>query len=124
MKLKTTSRASLDLRALLRKEWAASLVWVLFLTVLLSVGTDSVPIALVQNLIVQGVTVFLLRRLSLLWRWLQFVFVHLPTIFPLTTQMSSWYAGLSLAGILLMVVIVLFAFFASPGPPAGSVLEE
>ena len=53
-------------RALLRKEWVASLVWVLFLTAFLSVGTDSVPVALMENLIVQGVTVFLLRRLGLL----------------------------------------------------------
>ena len=54
-------------RALLRKEWAAAVAWVLFLTAFFSVGTDSVPVAVVENLIVQGVTVFLLRRLGLLW---------------------------------------------------------
>jgi eukaryotic-like serine/threonine-protein kinase len=62
------------LRALLRKEWAASLAWVLLLTVFLSLGTNSVPIALVDNLIVQGVTVFLLRRLGLLWLVVAIVF--------------------------------------------------
>jgi hypothetical protein len=115
------------LRALLRKEWAASLAWVLFLTVFLSVGTDSVPSALVQNLIVQGVTVFLLRRLGLLWLVVAIVFASLPTIFPLTTQMSSWYAGLSLAGILLMAAIAFYGFYTSLGGRpvfGGPVLEE
>jgi hypothetical protein len=105
----------------------AAVAWVLFLTVFLSVGSDSVPIALVDNLIVQGVTVFLLRRLGLLWLVVSFVFVGLPQEFPLTTQMSSWYAGISLAGILLMAATTLYGFYTSMGGrPAfgGHVLEE
>ena len=115
------------LRALLRKEWVASLAWVLLLSVFLSLGANSVPIALVYNLIVQGVTVFLLRRLGLLWLVVAIVFASLLARLPLTTQMSSWYAGLSLAGILLMAAIAFYGFYTSLGGRpifGGAALEE
>ena len=115
------------LRALLRKEWAAAVAWVLFLTVPPAVGSHSVPVALVYNLIVQGVTVFLLRRVGLLWIVVAMVFNGLLSNFPLTTQMSSWYAGISLAVILLLAAIAFYGFHTSlGGRPAfgGPVLEE
>ena len=115
------------LRASLRKEWAASLAWVLFLTVFLSVGRDSVPVAIAENLIVQGVTVFLLRRLGLLWLVVAIFVNGTLTRFPVTTQMSSWYAGISLAAILLLAAIAIYAFYTSLGgrPAFGRpVLEE
>jgi serine/threonine-protein kinase len=114
-------------RALLRKEWAASLVWVLFLTAFFSVGRDSVPIALVSTLILNVVTVFLLRRLGLLWMVGAFFFNGLLTNFPLTTQGSAWYAGISLAGILLMAAVALYSFYTSLGGQKvfeGKLLED
>lgn len=100
-------------RALLRKEWAAAVAWVLFVSVFFSVGSEYVLLALVTTLILNVVTVFLMRRLGLLWLVAAFVFQSLLTNFPLTTQGSAWYAGLSLAGILLMAAIVLYAFYTS-----------
>jgi hypothetical protein len=47
--------------------------------------------------------------------------------FPLTTQGSAWYAGISLAGILLMAAVTLYAFYTSLGGRpvfGGTVLEE
>jgi len=47
--------------------------------------------------------------------------------FPLTTQGSVWYAGISLAGILIMAAITLYAFYTSLGGRpvfGGAVLEE
>jgi serine/threonine-protein kinase len=113
------------LRALLRKEWAAAIAWVFFLTVFFSVGRDFV--AQVEFLIVLGMTVFLLRRLGLLWFLGVFVFAGLLHDFPLTTQGSAWYAGISLAGIMLMAAIALYAFYTSLGGRpvfGGAVLEE
>jgi Protein kinase domain len=114
-------------RALLRNEWAAGLAWVLFLTVFLSMGSDSVPTALVQNLIIQGVTLFLLRRLGLLWLVAALTFNGFLSRLPLTTQVSSWYAGISLAGVLLIAAMALYAFYTSLGGRpafAGAMLEE
>jgi hypothetical protein len=110
---------------LLRKEWAAAIAWVFFLTVFFSVGRDFV--AQVEFLIVLGMTVFLLRRLGLLWFLGVFVFAGLLHDFPLTTQGSAWYAGISLAGIMLMAAIALYAFYTSLGGRpvfGGAVLEE
>jgi hypothetical protein len=47
--------------------------------------------------------------------------------FPLTTEGSAWYAGISLAGILLMAALALYGFYTSLGgrPVFGrAVLEE
>jgi hypothetical protein len=114
-------------RVLLRKEWAAAVTWVLFFSVFFSLGRESVPLALVESLIPNVVTVFLLRRLGLLWLVVALVFNGLLTNLPLTTQGSAWYAGLSLAGILLMAAIVFYGFYTSLGgrPIFGkAVLEE
>ena len=114
-------------RALLRTEWVAASAWVVFLAVFFSVGSESVPVALVQNLILNGVTVFLLRRLGLLWLVVSFVFDLLLSTCPLTTQGSAWYAGISLTGILLMAAMAFYGFYTSLGgrPVFGSpVLEE
>jgi hypothetical protein len=78
-------------------------------------GSDSIPAALLVNLIVQGVTVILLRRLGLLWLVAAIVFNSILTTFPLTTQASAWYAGISLAGILLMAAMAFYAFYTSLG---------
>jgi uncharacterized membrane protein len=47
--------------------------------------------------------------------------------FPLTTQGSAWYAGISLAGILLIAALTFYAFYTSLGGRpvfGGAVLEE
>ena len=114
-------------RSLLRKEWVASLAWVLFLSVLLSAGSDSVPVALVQSLIVFGVTVFLLTRLGLLYLVVTFVFVGLLLNCPLTTQGSAWYAGISLAGVLVIAALAIYGFYTSLGGQKvfeGKLLED
>ena len=83
--------------------------------------------AWVEILIVLGVTVFLLRRLGLLWLVVTWVFASLPTSFPLTTQSSAWYAGISLTGILLMAAMAFYGFYTSLGDRpvfGGAVLEE
>ena len=114
-------------RALLRKEWAASLAWVLFISVLFAVGSESVPLALARTLIVSVVTVFLLRRLGLMWLVAAFFFNGLQSNFPLTTQGSAWYAGTGLAGILLMAALAFYGFYTSLGGQKvfeGKLLED
>jgi hypothetical protein len=111
------------LRALLRKEWAAAIAWVFFLTIFFSGGDESVLVSLA---IVLGGMVFLLIRLGLLWLVVTFVFASLLSDFPLTTQSSAWYAGISLTGILLMAAIALYGFYTSLGDRpvfGGAVLE-
>ena len=117
------------LRALLRSEWAAAVVCVLFFTIFTAAGTHSLysPAVLVTWLITNSLSVFLLIRFGLLAFVATGFFNTLLSNFPLTTQGSAWYAGISLAGILLMAAIALYAFYTSLGGRpvfGGAVLEE
>ena len=56
-----------------------------------------------------------------------FHFQRFPGDFPLTTQWSAWYAGISLTGILLMAALAFYGFYTSLGGQpvfGGAVLEE
>jgi eukaryotic-like serine/threonine-protein kinase len=115
------------LRALLRKEWAAAVVFVLLFTVYFAAGSQFDPVIVVQQLIFWVLAVFLLIRFGLLAWAVQGFFDNLLESYPLTTQGSAWYAGISLTAILLMAAIALYGFYTSlGGRPAfgGVVLEE
>jgi serine/threonine-protein kinase len=115
-------------RVLLRKGWAAAVAFVLFLSVTFAAGNQYALLAFVANLILNGAAVFLIIRLGLLAQAAAFIFeICLLENFPLTTQGSAWYAGISLAGILLMAVVAFYGFYTSlGGRPVfrGAVLEE
>ena len=79
------------------------------------------------NLIVNGVAVFLLIRFGLLALVVDSSSIFFLGSFPLTTQGSAWYAGISLAGILLMAAMAFYGFYTSLGGRpvfGGAVLEE
>jgi hypothetical protein len=114
-------------RALLRKEWAAALAFVLLFTVFGAAPSQFDPTAVVGALIFSSLAVFLLIRLGLLYLMVAFVFVGLLSDCPLTTQGSAWYAGISLAGILLMAAIAFYGFYTSLGGRpvfGGAAFEE
>ena len=114
-------------RSLLGNEWVAAVAWVLFLTVFIAADKQPFSVFLVENLILNGVTVFLLRRLGFLALTATFVFQTLLTYFPLTTQASAWYSGISLAAILMMAAMVFYGFYTSLGGRPifrGGVLED
>jgi hypothetical protein len=116
------------MRVLLRKEWAAAVAFVLFLSVLFAAGSQHPTTTFVADLILNGLAVFLIIRLGLLAEAAAFIFEScLLENFPLTTQGSAWYAGISLAGILLMAAIAFYAFYTSLGSRSvfgGAVLDE
>jgi hypothetical protein len=114
------------LRVLLRKEWAAAVAFVLLFTVL-TAGSQFAPVDLVIGLIYWGLMVFLLIRFGLLAIVAQGFFNGLLATFPLTTQGSAWYAGISMTGILLMAAMAFYGFYTSLGGRpvfGGAVLEE
>lgn len=80
------------------------------------------------NLIFNLATVFLLIRLGFLAMVAQGVFEFCSLDgFPLTTQGSAWYAGISVTGILLMSAMAFYGFHTSLGALpvfGGAVLEE
>jgi len=115
------------LRALLRKDSAAAVAFFLLLGVFAGALSGFAPAVLVGNLIFSGVAVFLLIRFGLLTMVAHDIFWSVLETFPLTAQGSAWYAGISLAGILLLAAITFSAFYTSLGgrPPfGGAALEE
>ena len=114
------------LRVLLRKQWAAAVAFVLLFTVFYSSVSQFNPVSLGINVIINGLTVFLLIRFGLLALVATWVFVGFLS-FPLTTQGSAWYAGISLTGILLMAAMAFYGFYTSLGGRpvfGGAVLDE
>jgi serine/threonine-protein kinase len=115
------------LRALLRKEWAAGAAFVLLMAAVFAPAFSNDPGAIVSGLVWLGLAVFLLIRFGLLAGLANAVIYLLLRQFPLTFQGSAWYAGISLAVILLMAALALYSFYTSLGgrPIFGrAVLEE
>ena len=115
------------LRALLRKEWAAAVAWVLLYTVFTAASRQLAPEVLVGTMIFFALAVFVLIRFGLLTLVANFIVYYILQNFPLTTQGSAWYAGISLAGILLIAALALYGFYTSLGGQpvfGGAVLEE
>jgi len=115
------------LRALLRTEWAAAVAWILLFTVFTAARSQFAPDVLVGAVIFFGLAVFVLIRFGLLALVANFIVYYILRSFPLTTQGSVWYSGISLAGILLIAAITFYGFYTSlGGRPAfgGAVLEE
>ena len=114
-------------RVFLRKDWAAAVAFILLGTFGGAAPSQFAPGAVVFFLMLNSLFVFLMIRFGLLTLVTNFVFWSILVRFPLTTQGSAWYAGISLAGILLMAAIALYAFYTSLGGPpifGGAVLEE
>ena len=115
------------LRALLRKEWAAAVAWVLLFTLLFGGGSQFDPAGLVGTLIFSSLAVFVMIRFGLLALVANWMVYNTLENYPLTTQWSAWYAGISLAGILLMAALAFYGFYTSLGSRpvfGGAVLEE
>jgi hypothetical protein len=115
------------LRALLRKQWAAAVAFVLLGTAMAAAGSRFDPVASVGILIFGSLAVFVMIRFGLLALVANAFVYNILQNYPLTTQGSAWYAGISLAGILLIAAMALYGFYTSLGGRpvfGGAVLEE
>jgi serine/threonine protein kinase len=101
------------LRGLLRKEWAAAVAWVLLFTLFFPLSYD--PLGWGDSLIFSSLAVFVMIRFGLLALVANFMVFTILQSFPLTTQGSVWYSGISLTGILLIAAMVFYGFYTSLG---------
>jgi serine/threonine-protein kinase len=111
------------LRVLLRKQWAAAIAWVVLFTVLASGDPGGWVSALIFSLL----AVFVMIRFGLLALVANHVVFSILQQFPLTTQVSAWYAGIGLTGILLIAAMAFYGFYTSLGGRAvfgRTILEE
>jgi hypothetical protein len=114
------------LRALLRKTKLAAVAFVLLIAAMIG-GSRGDPALVVAGLVSLGWGTFLLIRFGLLAGLTNTVIYHIVATYPLTTQGSASYWGISLTGILLIAALAFYGFYTSLGgrPAFGSaVLEE
>ncbi len=112
------------LRAVLRKEWLAAAVFVLFFAVpsFLDGGLISGAFALV----VAAAEIFVFLRFGLLSWVFANLFGHCLQ-FPLTTDPSAWYAGTSLFLLIVLAALAIYGFrIATGGRPlfSGARLDD
>jgi hypothetical protein len=118
------------LRALLRKQWAAAVAFVILFAVfsLGSAGSNAVNISTTFSILIEiSVSVFVLIRFGLLAMVVDLLVNDTLTVYPLTMQWSAWYAGISLTGILLVVAMAGYGFYTSLGGRpifGGAALED
>jgi hypothetical protein len=78
------------LRALLRKQWAAAVAWVLLFSVFSTAQSQFAPFVVLGTLVFFGLAVFCLIRFGLLTLITNFVFYYVLGNYPLTTQGSAF----------------------------------
>ena len=109
------------LRVVLRKQWLATGFFVLiFVTANVLSSTDP-PVVAVSMLVFFAGFIFVLMRFGFLAATANFLSSWLLTIVPITTDLSAWYAGSSIAVVVLVLAIAGFAFHTSLGGQKGFV---
>ncbi len=102
------------LRVLLRRQWIAAVVFVLMMSAIFGLSSDS-PFTWINNLLEWGIMYFVLVRFGLLALIGTFLAYFLLIMFPITPQLSAWYAGTGIAGAILILAFAAYAFHTSLG---------
>ena len=102
------------LRILLRRQWAAAVMFILIPSAL-SLGSDSLLVAMIFAALSWGVCLLVLVRNGLLATIMGILFNELLYFSPITTQLSALYSGIGLAGLALLLGLTVYAFYTSLG---------
>jgi len=96
----------------LRRERLAAIVLWLIMTVALSLTNEtviSVPFAALTGFLV----VWVLYRYGFLALISSLLFMHLMIFYPITSEFSAWYAGDYVLGLIVLLALLVFAFYTS-----------
>jgi serine/threonine-protein kinase len=102
------------LRILLRREWLAAVLFVLLLTAFWGLSSDS-PLTWIYSALEFGIVYFVLVRFGLLANTVLFTVAFVLLFFPITPQLSAWYSGTGLTGVVLLLGFAAYAFHTSLG---------
>jgi hypothetical protein len=103
------------LRALLRREWIAGVVIVAALTVIGAAGSSERTPAMLSGLAVYGIATWVLVRFGVLPMSILVFVLTVLQAFPMTTDFSAWYSGISLAIVVFILAIAAFGFYTALG---------
>jgi serine/threonine-protein kinase len=114
------------LRLTLRSQWAAVAAFVLVGGAVAAAGAGNFWIGFYNTAILLAVFILLLARVGLLAAVVQFYVFGLFIFFPVTGDLSAWYAGSGVTAILVLVALTLFGFTTALGgrPALGKATVE
>jgi serine/threonine-protein kinase len=119
------------MRSLLRSTWAAAIVCILVFTAVYFPTGKVPPIYLIPMILMpivlsSVIQMLIILRFGLLAIVAEQFFFSLLSLFPITTQMSAWYFGIGLTGLVILLALSLYAFHTSLGgqPMFGRVSLE
>jgi serine/threonine-protein kinase len=102
------------LRLLLRKTWPAVVVWMLLATIMFMPRTGPVSLDVAATIFFLGIYMVFLLRFGFL-STATGLFIWLLLSYPLTLDLSAWYANGSLVALLTSLSLTIYAFRISLG---------
>jgi serine/threonine-protein kinase len=115
------------LSMIVRRDWLGFIVgWLVFAAALAFLGGGEIVNWLSAS-VTAGIISFVLFRYGLLAVISCLVFLHFYLFFPVTTNLTSWYATGGVIDLLLMLALAFAAFYTSLGgqsPFSGKLLKE
>src|SRR6185369_15323854 len=102
-------------RAIVRKEWLAAVIVVLFTVVATAPGGQSLWFMAVFTAVQFGAAVVILLRFGVLPMVLAIFVDVVLDVTPLTTDLSSWYSGSMFTALAIVLVVTLWSFRATLG---------
>ena len=116
----------LVLRLAFRSQAAAIAVFVIVSAVMSAIGTNDYLVGSVSTAIHFGVFAALIIRFGLLAAAAQFYVWGLFIFFPITADLSAWYAGAGVTALVILTALVLFGFSSALGgrPVLGKAIGE
>ena len=115
------------LRLLLRKDWAAAMVWVLIFIAANALPQGYLPVDAVVNAVYWGIAIFILMRFGLFPLVAFFLTYDVLHYFVHTIQLSHWNAASTILGVLFVLALAVYGFRVSlAGRPifSGAALDE
>ncbi len=106
----------LVLSMLLRREWLGiGAGWVLISAVAVLVVSWKSPVTWAFHVVMFTLLVVAVTRFSLIVALVALIFQHMIIFFPITTELSAWYATSYVMDLVVLVALTVFGFYTSLG---------
>jgi len=102
-------------RLLLKRDWLAGAAVVALFSAFFALQSDTLVLTAISEVARNAARVVLVIRFGLLALLVSEFFLFVLAWFPLTTEASAWYAGISFAGFALLFLVAFFGFYTSLG---------
>jgi serine/threonine-protein kinase len=113
--------------AALRRQWAALLALATLLALLNSLMTQASPVMIPLTVLAAFLLVMALKRYGLLAMSAALFFYHLWIFYPMTTDLTAWYAADFTTALVICLALAVYGFYTSLGGQkllSGKLLDD